>query len=116
MLAAISREHIAPSMPADPELPSLEDLVNLTDTRVRALLGDVDLDDLCLALRVASEELTDVVLRNVPVSTADLIRDRLQSTDQVRIREIEIARRRVLGAVRRTIHLDGYAPVEASVE
>jgi flagellar motor switch protein FliG len=122
MLAAMSREHIVPvhppssplakggrrGVPADPEMPSLEELANLPDAQVRPLLGDVDLDDLCLALRVASPELTDAVLRNVPVSTAALMRERLQSTAQIRIREIEIAQRGVLGAVRRTIHLDGH--------
>lgn len=100
MLSAISGAHISPPS-ASAEITSLEHLVGLSDVEVQRLLGDVDLDDLCLALRVASDELRSAVLRVVPPSTARLLQERLESTAQVRIREIEIAQQRVLGAVRR---------------
>lgn len=99
------------------KLSSLEDLSRLPDWRTRALLGGVDLDDLCLALRVASDELKTAILRNVPPATAALLRERLESTAQVRIREIEIAQQRVLAVVMRAF-ASHPEPVEgeASVE
>ena len=84
----------------DSALTSLEDLIQLPDARVRELLGEADLDDICLALRVASDELLAAVLRNVPATTSELIRQKLEGTAQIRIREIEIAQQRVLGALR----------------
>jgi flagellar motor switch protein FliG len=101
VLAAVLRPHPAATPPRLAELSSLEDLSQLPDWRTRALLGGVDLDDLCLALRVASNELKTAVLRNVPPATAALLREQLESTGQVRIREIEIAQQRVLAVVMR---------------
>lgn len=78
---------------------SLEDLVGLPDTQVRELLGEADLDDLSLTLRVASDELRSVVLRVVPATTAELLSERLEATTQIKIREIEMAQQRVLKSV-----------------
>ena len=118
VLAAVLRSHSATPAPRLTELYSLEDLSRLPDWRTRALLGGVDLDDLCLALRVASDELKTVILRNVPPATAALLRERLESTAQVRIREIEMAQQRVFAVVLRAFEsqpelVEG---AEASVE
>lgn len=80
-------------------LHSLEELSRLPDWRTRTLLGGVELDDLCLALRVASDDLKAAILRNVSPTTAALLRERLAETGRVKIREIEIAQQRVLAAV-----------------
>lgn len=107
-------------------LRSLEELSRLPDWRTRAVLGGVDLDDLCLALKVASDDLKAVILRNVSPTTAALLRERLENTAQVKVREIEIAQQRVLSAVMRafidteatgpTVRRDSGAEEEASVE
>lgn len=78
------------------QLGSLDDLSALSDDQIKSLLGDVDIEDMGLALRVAAEDLVDAVLRNVPAVTAQLIREGLHSAAQVRIREIEAAQGRVL--------------------
>ena len=104
MLAAISKTHStvpAPPEDEDIDVPTLEHLVGLPDDRIAHLIGEVDIDDLCLALRVASDNLKAIVLRNVPGSTAQLLRQRMETAAQVKIREIEMAQQRVLGAVRR---------------
>lgn len=98
----------------DSAITSLEDLIQLPDSRLRELLGEVDLDDLCLALRVESDELCSTVLGIVPPTTSELIRQRLEATAQIKIREIDIARQRVLGAIRRAANADGLT--EAMVE
>lgn len=77
-------------------LGSLDDLMALPEDQVKTMLGEVDIEDLSLALRVASEDLVDAVLRNVPVTTAQLIRDGLHSAAHVRIREIEAAQDRIM--------------------
>lgn len=102
MLAAISKNHTQlPSLPDATDVPTLEHLVGLSDDQIARLIGEADVDDLCLALRVASDNLKSMILRNMPASTAQLVRQRLETTAQVKIREIEIAQQRVLGAVRR---------------
>ena len=82
------------------ELNSLDELATLSDQDVRSLLRDIELDDLCLALRVASDELKEVLFKNMPNTTAQLIRDRLHSAERVKIREIEAAENRVLEDIR----------------
>jgi len=100
VLAALKPHSGSRSLKPTP-LHSLEELSRLPDWRTRALLGGVDLDDLCLALRVASDDLKAAVLRNVSPTTAALLRERLEKTAQIKIREIEIAQQRVLAAVMR---------------
>ncbi|MGI6296146.1 MAG: FliG C-terminal domain-containing protein [Armatimonadota bacterium] len=78
------------------QLSSLDDLLALPGNQIKALLGEVNIEDLSLALRVAAEDLVEAVLGNVPATTAQLIRDGLNSAAQVRIREIEAAQDRVL--------------------
>lgn len=114
MMAAISRTHPAATMLLAPEIESLEDLTRLPAAQVREMLGDADLDDLCLSLRVASEELKSVILRNVSSPTASLLRERLETTAQIRVREIEIAQQRVVAALRLAARSGGLA--EAAVE
>lgn len=115
MLSAISRPHAQSPASDGADLSALEQLTDMPDALVRELLGEVDLDDLCLSLRVASDELRAMVMRNVPGATASLLRQRLDATAQVRIREIEIAQQRVLGAVRRASR-GGALAVEVSGE
>lgn len=84
------------------QLDSLDGLVTLSDDRIKVLLGEVDVEDLSLALRVAAEDLVDAVLRNVPAVTAQLIHEGLHSAAHVRIREIEAAQYRVLKSLNQT--------------
>jgi len=114
VLTAISGAHRPETPSPGREVSSLENLPQLPDWRIRAVLGGADLDDLCLALRVASDELKSAVMRNIPAATAALLRERLQKAAHVRIREIEIAQQRVLGAVLRACQPE--ALVEAAVE
>lgn len=96
------RERLMSGKLSSLKLNSLDELTALPDHSIRLLLGNVDLDDLGLALRVASEELIEAMFRNMPSATVQLIRDRLQSTDRVKIREIEAAQRRVLEEIKRS--------------
>ena len=100
-IAAVSRPSATPRPTNQTVYSSLEELSKLPAWRTRFLLDDVDLDDLCLSLRVASDELKGAVLRSIPTATAALIQEHLQKTVQVRICEIETAQKRVLGAISR---------------
>jgi len=104
ILATISRAHSSqgmPSMPTIPELSSLDDLMGLPDELVKEVLRELDLDDLCLALRVAGEDLVELITRNVPGATAMLLHERMNAPGHVRVREIEIAQQRIAGSLRR---------------
>jgi flagellar motor switch protein FliG len=82
------------------EITSLDDLVGLSDDQIRALLENVEIDDLSLSLRVASQDVADAVLRNLPSATAQLMREQLQSSARLKIREVEDAQSKVVETMR----------------
>lgn len=86
--------------PSRLEITSLDDLVGLSDDQIRALLENVEIDDLSLSLRVASQDVADAVLRNLPSATAQLMREQLQSSARLKIREVEDAQSKVVETMR----------------
>ena len=56
-----------------------EDIVTLDDRSIQRVLKDVDSKDLMLALRSSTEDVTDVVFRNMSQRASELLRDDLRS-------------------------------------
>ena len=71
------------------------------DKGIQAVLKEVDNDELCLALRTASEELTDKMLNNMSARAAELIREDMQYMGPVRVSDVEGAQQRIVDIVRR---------------
>lgn len=80
-------------------MTSLEELSSFPGSRIREIIGELDLDDLCLALRVASDDLKTTVFKNVSATTAALLRENLDSPVQVKVREIEFAQKRLIDTI-----------------
>lgn len=75
---------------------TIEDILELSNAEIREAVLVMDFDDLCLAMRVAGDDLRNAVLRNVSEEAGMVIRREINSTSQIRVREIERAQARVV--------------------
>ncbi|MNV48813.1 Flagellar motor switch protein FliG [compost metagenome] len=93
----------------DPELAEeikkrmfvFEDIVNVDNRSIQRIIRDIDNADLQLALKVASEEVRDVIFRNMSKRMAETFREEMEYMGPVRLRDVEEAQTRIVGTIRR---------------
>ena len=78
-----------------------EDLSNIDDRGIRAILREVSNEDLTLALKTASEDLKSKILNNVSERAAAMIMEDLEVMGPVRISDVERAQQAVTRVARR---------------
>jgi flagellar motor switch protein FliG len=78
-----------------------EDIKNVNDKGIQAVLKEVDNDELALALKTASEELKNKIFSNMSERAAALIKEDMQFMGPVRVSDVEAAQQRVVDIVRR---------------
>jgi flagellar motor switch protein FliG len=80
---------------------TFEDCKRIDDRSVQVVLKEVPRDQLVLALKTASEQLKDLLMRNVSKRAAEMILDDLSSLGPVKIKEVEKAQQGIVDIVRR---------------
>ncbi|MCF6093839.1 flagellar motor switch protein FliG [Microaerobacter geothermalis] len=93
----------------DPELAEeikkrmfvFEDIVTLDDRSIQRVIRDVENKDLQLALKVASEEVKEVVFKNMSKRMADTFKEEMEFMGPVRLRDVEEAQTRIVATIRR---------------
>lgn len=78
-----------------------EDINLVNDKGIQAVLKEVDNDELCLALKTASEALKTKIFTNMSARAADLIKEDMQYMGPVRLSDVEAAQQRIVDVVRR---------------
>ena len=78
-----------------------EDIMLVNDKGIQAVLKEVDNDELCLALKTASEGLKEKIFGNMSARAADLIKEDMQYMGPVRLSDVEAAQQRIVDVVRR---------------
>jgi len=78
-----------------------EDILDVNDKGVQAVLKEVDNDELALALKTASEELKDKIFSNMSERAAKLIQEDMEYMGPVRVSDVEQAQQRIVDIVRR---------------
>jgi flagellar motor switch protein FliG len=78
-----------------------EDIMLVNDKGIQAVLKEVDNDELCLALKTASDGLKQKIFNNMSARAADLIKEDMQYMGPVRLSDVEAAQQRVVDVVRR---------------
>jgi flagellar motor switch protein FliG len=73
-----------------------EDLINIDDRGIMALMREVANDDLTMALKTATEELKDKILRNVSERARKVIEEDLEAMGPVRLKDVEGAQQRIV--------------------
>ena len=77
-----------------------EDIITMDDRSVQRFLRDCDPKDLVLALKGSNAEVSNKILTNMSTRMAQSIRDDLEITTNVRIRDVEEAQQRIVGVIR----------------
>ncbi len=93
----------------DPELAEeirklmfiFEDIVMIDDRSVQRVLREVESQDLGLALKGASNEVTQKIFGNMSTRAADMLREEIQFMGPVRLRDVEDAQQRIVNIIRR---------------
>ncbi|MEK7371572.1 MAG: flagellar motor switch protein FliG [candidate division NC10 bacterium] len=80
---------------------TFEDLVNVDERGLQQLVQAVEQKDLVLSLKAASEEVVAKIFKSMSERTAGVIKQEIEFLGPVRLRDVEEAQRRVVGAARK---------------
>jgi flagellar motor switch protein FliG len=82
---------------------TFDDVVRFDDRSIQLLLGEIPGQSLKLALKGADEEMRERFFANMSTRAADMLRDDLEVTGPLRLREVEGAQREIVAIARRLI-------------
>jgi flagellar motor switch protein FliG len=83
------------------EMLVFENLLEVDDRGMQALLREVQSESLIVALKGATQELRDKIFRNMSQRAAEMLRDDLDAKGPVRVSEVEAEQKEILKIVRR---------------
>ncbi|TDT69139.1 flagellar motor switch protein FliG [Hypnocyclicus thermotrophus] len=78
-----------------------EDLILLDDKSVQQVLKNVENKDLTMALKGSSEEVAEKIFKNMSKRAADNLREDMEYTGPVRVRDVQEAQQRIVAVVRK---------------
>ncbi|KGX88641.1 flagellar motor switch protein FliG [Pontibacillus marinus] len=93
----------------DPELAEeikkrmfvFEDIVTLDNRAIQRVIREVENEDLMLSLKVASEEVKEVVFKNMSNRMSETFREEMEFMGPVRLRDVEESQTRIVAVIRR---------------
>ncbi|MBU8907014.1 flagellar motor switch protein FliG [Desertibacillus haloalkaliphilus] len=93
----------------DPELAEeikkrmfvFEDIVTLDNRSIQRVIRDVENEDLQLSLKVASEDVKEIIFSNMSQRMAETFKEEMEFMGPVRLRDVEEAQTRIVAIVRR---------------
>ena len=93
----------------DPELAEeirkrmfvFEDIVTLDNRSIQRIIRDCENEDLILSLKVSSEEVKEVLFRNMSQRMAESFQEEMEVMGPVRLRDVEEAQSRIVSIIRR---------------
>ncbi len=80
---------------------TFEDLTKLDDRSLQRVLREVDMRELAVALKGASDELKEKIFRNMSQRAAQILREEMDYMGPVRLRDVTAAQRRIVDIVRK---------------
>jgi flagellar motor switch protein FliG len=83
------------------EMFVFEDMMDIEDRGIQLILREVQSESLIVALKGASEELRDKILKNMSQRAAEMLREDLESKGPVKLSEVEAEQKEILKIVRR---------------
>ena len=78
-----------------------EDLLSIDDRGMQQILKEVANEEMTLALKTASEELKEKILRNMSKRAADMLREELEVMGPVRVSDVERAQHKIIQTAKR---------------
>jgi len=80
---------------------TFEDIVSLDTGSIQKILREVDMRDLAVSLKTASEQLKTVLLGAISKRAAESVKEEMSYMGPLRMREIEMAQMRIIEVMRR---------------
>lgn len=80
---------------------TFENLLDLDDRAVQRLLREVSSDDLVAALKGATAEIRQLVIRNMSKRAAEVLEEDMEARGPMRVSDVEAAQKAILSTVRR---------------
>ncbi len=77
-----------------------EDIVTMDDRSIQRFVRDCDTRDLVLALKTSNTEVANKLFKNMSTRMAENIRDDLEITRNVRLKDVEEAQQRIVSIIR----------------
>ena len=77
-----------------------EDIITLDDRSVQRVIANCDQRDVVLALKSANGEVSNKMFMNMSARMAEAVRDDLEITTNVRMKDVEDAQQRIVGVIR----------------
>ncbi|WP_303883289.1 flagellar motor switch protein FliG [Acetomicrobium mobile] len=92
----------------DPELAEevkkrlfvFEDILGMDDRSLQRVLRDVDMKDVALALKGASEALREKFFKNMSKRAAEMLKEDMEYMGPVRVRDVEEAQQKIVNVIR----------------
>lgn len=78
-----------------------EDILLVDDKGIQTVLKEVDNEELCLALKTASEDLQQKIFTNMSSRAAEVVQEDMEFMGPVRVSDVEAAQQRIVDIVRR---------------
>ncbi len=78
-----------------------ENIAMLDDRSIQRILREVEVKDLALALKATPEPVKECILRNISTRASAMLREDMESSGPVRLRQVEEAQQRVVEIIRR---------------
>ncbi|OZU90322.1 flagellar motor switch protein FliG [Virgibacillus indicus] len=78
-----------------------EDIVILDNRAIQRVIREVENEDLRLSLRVASDEVKDIVFKNMSQRMAETFKEEMEYMGPVRLKDVEEAQTRIVATIRR---------------
>src|SRR5690625_5077824 len=79
----------------------LEDIFIMDNRAIQRVIRELDKDDLQLALKIASEEVQDIIFKNMSQRMAETFKEEMEYMGPVRLRDVEEAQMRIVATIRR---------------
>jgi flagellar motor switch protein FliG len=80
---------------------TFDDMILLDDRSMQRVLRDVDQRDLAIALKAARDDVKEHFFRNMSSRASEMLREEIQFSGPVKIKNVEEAQQRVIAVVRR---------------
>ena len=77
-----------------------EDVVMLDNRSVQRIMRDVDVKDLSLALKTASEDVKTLIFRNMSKRAVEMLKEDMGFMGPVRLRDVEEAQQKIVNVIR----------------
>ena len=93
----------------DPELAEeikkrmfvFEDIITLDNRSIQRVIRDCENEDLILSMKVSSEEVKEILFKNMSQRMAESFKEEMDVMGPVRLRDVEEAQSRIVGTIRR---------------